>query len=119
MIELFKALSDQTRLRILAALWDHAWCVCELEKGLDLTQSNTSRHLAVLRAAGFLNTERYAQWIYYRLNPEFREEHGALYDYLSERLKSMPSYKDDIARVRQCRDEGMCNLPPSAQKEET
>ncbi len=34
MIELFKALSDQTRLRILAALWDHAWCVCELEKGL-------------------------------------------------------------------------------------
>lgn len=119
MIELFKALSDETRLRILAALWDHAWCVCELEKGLDLTQSNTSRHLAVLRAAGFLNTERYAQWIYYRLDPAFREEHGALYDYLSERLKSMPSYKDDIARVRQCRDEGLCNLPPLAQKEET
>jgi ArsR family transcriptional regulator len=65
--EIMKALSDETRLRILHLLHGRELCVCDLVEGLGLSQAKVSRHLAVLRAAGLVVDERRSQWMYYRL----------------------------------------------------
>lgn len=65
--QIFKALADETRLRILALLTDGELCVCDLMAILDLPQSTVSRHLAYLRNAGWVEDRRQGVWMYYRL----------------------------------------------------
>lgn len=67
---LFKALADETRLRMVALLAHGELCVCHIEAGLALTQSTTSRQLAVLRAAEVVEARRDGSWVYYRLAPQ-------------------------------------------------
>jgi ArsR family transcriptional regulator len=64
---IFKALSDETRLRILALLSSGEICVCDLMEALELPQSTVSRHLAYLRNAGLVDDERRGVWMFYRL----------------------------------------------------
>jgi ArsR family transcriptional regulator len=64
---LFKALGDETRLRIVALLSHGELCVCHLQEALGLSQPHVSRHLAVLRAAGVVEDRRERKWVYYRL----------------------------------------------------
>jgi ArsR family transcriptional regulator, arsenate/arsenite/antimonite-responsive transcriptional repressor len=64
---LFKALSDETRLRIVALLAHGELCVCHLEEALRLSQPKVSRHLGTLRAAGVVEDRRDGTWVYYRL----------------------------------------------------
>ena len=64
---LFKALGDETRLRIVALLSHGELCVCHLEEALRLPQPNVSRHLGILRAAGVVEPRREGSWVYYRL----------------------------------------------------
>lgn len=66
--EIMKALSEETRLRILHLLHDKELCVCDLVEGLAIAQAKISRHLAVLRAAGLVVDERRSQWMYYRMS---------------------------------------------------
>jgi ArsR family transcriptional regulator len=65
---IFKALSDETRLRILALLRDGELCVCDLMAPLGLPQSTISRHLAYLRNAGLVEDRRQGIWMFYRTN---------------------------------------------------
>lgn len=65
--QLFKALGDPTRLRMLNLLQHGELCVCDVMAVLDLPQSTASRHLAYLRNAGWLSARRQNKWIYYRL----------------------------------------------------
>lgn len=64
---IFKALSDETRLRILALLSQGELCVCDLVAILDLPQSTVSRHLACLRHTGLVEDRRQGVWMFYRL----------------------------------------------------
>jgi len=66
--QLFKALADETRLRILLLLLKHGeLCVCDLMASLESPQSSVSRHLTYLRNAGFVDGERRGVWMYYRI----------------------------------------------------
>lgn len=65
---IFKALADDTRLRILALLLEGELCVCELIAALELPQSTVSRHLAYLRNNGWVQDRRQGVWMYYRLS---------------------------------------------------
>jgi ArsR family transcriptional regulator len=65
---LFKALGDETRLRIVALLSHGELCVCHIHEALGLSQPHVSRHLAVLRAAGVVEDRRASSWVYYRLS---------------------------------------------------
>jgi ArsR family transcriptional regulator, arsenate/arsenite/antimonite-responsive transcriptional repressor len=64
---LFKALADETRLRILGLLLTGEVCVCDIHESLKIPQSKTSRHLAYLRRSGLVETRRSGLWIHYRL----------------------------------------------------
>jgi ArsR family transcriptional regulator len=66
--DLFKALSDPTRLRLVVLLALHGEvCVCVMAEALDEPDFKISRHLRVLRAAGIVETRRDGTWMYYRL----------------------------------------------------
>ena len=66
-VQLFKALADETRLRILNLLVRREVCVCQIVEVLGLGQSKVSRHLAHLRNAGLVNDRREGLWMYYSL----------------------------------------------------
>ncbi|MBW8182800.1 metalloregulator ArsR/SmtB family transcription factor [Shewanella nanhaiensis] len=69
-LDLFKALSDETRLRSLLLIKaEQELCVCELMQALEESQPKVSRHLAQLRKAGLLLDKRQGQWVFYRINP--------------------------------------------------
>jgi len=65
--QLFRALSDDTRLRILGLLAAGEVCVCDIHGALDLPQSTVSRHLAYLRKSGLAAARRDGLWMHYRL----------------------------------------------------
>src|SRR6185312_4937582 len=67
-IELFHALSDETRLGIVELLRGGERCVCELTDALDAAQSRLSFHLRVLRDAELVTDRREGRWVYYTLN---------------------------------------------------
>jgi ArsR family transcriptional regulator len=64
---LFKALADETRLRIVALLSHGELCVCHFAEALRLSQPKVSRHLATLRSAGVVEYRREGTWVYYHL----------------------------------------------------
>jgi len=66
---IFKSLDDETRLRIMSLLLNEdELCVCYLVDVLQLPQSTVSRHLALLKKAGWLKDQREGLWIYYSIN---------------------------------------------------
>lgn len=64
---LFKALADQTRLRIIGLLLSGEICVCHLHESLGVPQPTVSRHLAYLRNAGLVVGRKDGLWVHYRL----------------------------------------------------
>lgn len=67
-LPVYKALADETRLRIVALLLGEGeLCVCDIIAALKLPQSTISRHLAILRKAGWVNDRRCGLWIYYSI----------------------------------------------------
>ena len=62
------ALNDETRIRILHFLEAHgALCVCDLQASLGMIQSRLSRHLKILKEAGFVRVDRKGTWAYYSI----------------------------------------------------
>jgi ArsR family transcriptional regulator, arsenate/arsenite/antimonite-responsive transcriptional repressor len=65
---LFKALSDETRLRILKLLEGGELCVCHVVAAFDMSQSKVSFHLGVLKAAGLLKDRKEGKWMHYKID---------------------------------------------------
>ena len=62
------ALNDETRIQILHFIHHHGEvCVCEIESAFEMIQSRISRHLKILKDAGFLKLERRGKWAYYSI----------------------------------------------------
>jgi ArsR family transcriptional regulator, arsenate/arsenite/antimonite-responsive transcriptional repressor len=79
--QVFKALADPVRLRLVSLIGAHQGgeaCVCELTTAFDLTQPTISHHLKVLREAGIVGGERRGTWVYYWLVPAALERMAAL-----------------------------------------
>jgi len=67
-VTLFKALADETRLRVVKLLCRGELCVCEIAAALDIEQPRLSFHLRILKEAGVASVRRQERWILYRLN---------------------------------------------------
>ena len=85
---LFKALADKTRLRILALLGNNEVCVCHMHDTLGLPQPTVSRHLAYLRKSGLVAARRDGVWMHYQvsqsLNPVVHRVVAAAIDALQQ-----------------------------------
>lgn len=64
----FKALADETRIKILKLLEVREMCVCELMVALDLTQPTASHHLGLLENVGLVGSRKEGKWVFYRLS---------------------------------------------------
>lgn len=105
---LFKALSDETRLRIIALLSHGELCVCHIHEALGISQSGASRHLAILRAAGVVEDRRDGAWVYYRL---LRQDDADRERQLRELVQSFARrdvLRRDVQRLLRTRGPGAC-----------
>lgn len=99
-VNLFKALADETRLRILSLLLTHGeLCVCDLIAALQLPQSTVSRHLAYLRKSGWVNDRRCGVWMYYSLGNAETLLHERVSGIIAEHLAAHPATTADRARL--------------------
>jgi ArsR family transcriptional regulator len=67
-LSIFKALSDETRLRILKLLEHGELCVCDIFSALDMVQPKVSFHLSVLKEAGLIADRKEGRWVHYRID---------------------------------------------------
>ncbi len=68
LITVFKALSDETRLRIIKLLEKGELCVCDITAALDMVQPKVSFHLSTLKEAGLIKDRKQGKWIHYSLS---------------------------------------------------
>jgi len=107
-----KALSDPTRIRILAILLDLGeLCGCDIEAALGITQSKASRHLGILKQAGFVGDRRDGTWVYFRLARHPDPLTSALLKTLRASLSGNSGSQDDVKRARSMR-RSPCGQPP-------
>ncbi|MFC2003044.1 ArsR/SmtB family transcription factor [Chloroflexota bacterium] len=74
-VKAFKALSDETRLRMLNLLLERECCVCEVMQALDISQTRASRNLSALCDAGFLKLRKEGLWSVYSIDRDGMEEY--------------------------------------------
>jgi ArsR family transcriptional regulator, arsenate/arsenite/antimonite-responsive transcriptional repressor len=68
LVTIFKALSDETRLRIIKLLEQGELCVCDITAALNMVQPKVSFHLRALKEAGLIKDRKQGKWIHYSLN---------------------------------------------------
>ncbi|SCN47175.1 transcriptional regulator, ArsR family [methanotrophic endosymbiont of Bathymodiolus azoricus (Menez Gwen)] len=101
---LFKALSEPIRLRILALLLEKGeLCVCELVDTLNLSQSVTSRHLAYLRNNEIVTARREGVWMYYQLTDYALSELKPLFNFIQQSINNSKEIQTDLANVGKTR----------------
>jgi len=96
----FKAFSDEIRLRILALLAREELCVAELMAALALPQSTVSRHLATLRQAGLVEDQRQGVYVRYRLLPQGNTLERDLIFLVEKRLAALDQAQIDRGRLQ-------------------
>ena len=98
LIKVMKALSDETRLRILRVLLEQECCVCEVMQALDISQSRASRNLGILQDAGFLRARRDGPWIVYSVDWESANRYATS---LAKLLKDSPISNEMIEKDKE------------------
>ena len=97
--QLFAAVADPTRLRILALLRTGELCVCDLVDVLRLPQPKVSRHLGVLRDAGLVTQRIESNWRHYRLAKPGNTFHQRLLDCIECCVSCVPAVQHDLKRA--------------------
>jgi ArsR family transcriptional regulator len=86
-LRMFRALGDETRLRLLEQLRGGEQCVCDLTDELDASQPRLSFHLKTLKDAGLVTDRKEGRWVYYSINPDALVAlHGVLAELRPSRL---------------------------------
>ena len=104
--QLFTALADPTRLRLLNLMGDGEVCVCHFVEVLGQSQPKISRHLAYLRRAGLVSARREGRWMHYRI---VRPEGAAAAAVLDVALGSLAA--DRAMQAERARLKEACGVP--------
>ncbi len=101
LVRVMKALSSETRLRILNVLLERECCVCEVMQALDISQSRASRNLGILQGAGFLKAREDGTWVLYSVEWEMANYYAtSLARLLKELLVSNEILAEDRKRLK-------------------
>lgn len=98
LLNTFKVLSDETRIRLLVMLYHKKLCVCELYGVLEESQPKVSKHLAKLRDMGFVKDERQEQFIYYYLNKDNKVLNTVLQEIVAN-IENYPTLLNDLKQL--------------------
>lgn len=106
---LFRALSDESRLRILNLLVSVGeLCVCDMQRILKFSQPKVSRHLTYLKNAGLVKDERKGMWVLYSLTNIEEETHRRLLKELKDVFNLNPDLRNDLALLKEAIKKGTC-----------
>ena len=110
-VDVAKALSDPSRVRIFCALRDRELCVCQIVDLLGLATSTVSKHMSILRQARLVDSRKDGRWVYYR-RAEQRRSPAAIgaAAWCDATLAKDPALKADAARLQQI----ICTPPAGA-----
>lgn len=112
LIKVFKALSDETRVRMLKLLFEGELCVCEIMQVMQISQSRASRNLGILKDAGLLKDRRDGQWVHYSLNREGAAKYSGLLELLDSALSDDETILRDRENLRHAIKLGLREGPP-------
>jgi ArsR family transcriptional regulator len=105
----FKALSDESRLRILNLLFHSGeLCVCDIESVMGFTQTKVSRHLSYLKRAGLVEDRRQGLWMLYSIARPKDKEQRRVVDFLGSLLKANRVAKQDARHLAASINTGCC-----------
>lgn len=107
LIQVMKALSDETRMRILNILKEGDLCVCEIEVLLDINQSNASRHLNKLTNAKILDYYKIAKYVYYKINEDTIKEFPFLKEIIEKHAIKLNQCRIDYERLMKYRESNL------------
>jgi ArsR family transcriptional regulator len=111
LVKATKALSDETRLRILNLLLERECCVCEVMQALDISQSRASRNLTALYDAGFLKLRKDGLWSLYSIDKEGMEEYYSdLVEAVRKALEGNKVVDADRERLRKAERVGLTGV---------
>jgi ArsR family transcriptional regulator len=99
--DLFKALADRTRLRLISLIGDSEVCVCFLVAILKTSQPKISRHLAYLRRAQIVSARREGKWMHYRLVDPPDEHAARIFREVRASLAEHPELQRDREKLMQ------------------
>ncbi len=116
MVKAFKALSDETRLRMLNVLMERECCVCEVMQALEISQARASRNLSALYDAGFLKLRHHGLWSLYSIDKEGLKEYSVdLIEAVRKALEGNETALLDRQRLKSAERMGpSCARRPSA-----
>ncbi|WP_296865679.1 metalloregulator ArsR/SmtB family transcription factor [Thermosyntropha sp.] len=100
-MQVLRTLGDKSRIRIFNLLREGNLSVGEIENILGLTQSNVSKHLSKLKAAGLITQEKKAQWVYYRINNPILNKYPLLNELIEKELDKIEACRQDIEKLRE------------------
>ena len=110
LVNVFKALGDESRLRILKLLEKKSHCVCELTFVLGSSQPTISGHLKVLREAGLVDYEKDGTWVNYHLCLEKVNRYTpSLLDFINGCINDDPKIKSDRTRAEKADRNIICD----------
>jgi len=97
--QLFTALADPTRLRLLNLMSGREVCVCYFVEILNQGQPKISRHLAYLRNAGIVSARREGKWMHYSIQRPYDVAANSILDTVLAKLAEKPEMQADLARL--------------------
>lgn len=100
LVNLFKLMSDETRLRMLVLLYQEELCVCQLGGILEISQPRISQNLAKLRDLGLVRDERKEKFVFYSLKGDHPMLRKLLSD-IMENLAEYPRLMEDQLRLKE------------------
>ncbi|MFP4548683.1 MAG: ArsR/SmtB family transcription factor [Fidelibacterota bacterium] len=99
-LSIFKALSDQNRLRIFTALMNYEeLCGCQIIELLQVTGATVSRHMDLLLSAGLVKSRKEGRWVFYHLNNE--EIYPSFLEWINQNVTGVEIYQNDRERLRE------------------
>jgi len=106
--QIYKALSEEMRLRILMLLTHGELCVCDIMAVLNEPQSKVSRHLAYLKNSGLIQGKRVGTWMHYFVKDPLDAVTSAHIEFLKKELSSLAWAKADVEKMRGVQAQKLC-----------
>ncbi|MBM4169091.1 MAG: winged helix-turn-helix transcriptional regulator [Ignavibacteria bacterium] len=107
----FKALSDANRVRIVKMLGERELCLCEVREVLGLSNSTVSKHLTILRDAGLLLDSKEGRWVNFRLNKKSEERLiRSVLALVNTSFDDDPTIRNDSKKLRRVDRKVICDI---------
>ena len=101
LLAVMKALADENRLRIVAALYGRELCLCQIVELLGLATSTVSRHASILQQARLVQSRKQGRWAYFRLDGDAPPQADEAKSLVVRALKGDSRIREDKKRLRQ------------------